>query len=264
MRLKGHGKSFETFVAILIVGFAGAALSGCGGASDDSASTSSSNGSSSSSSAAASASNVALSSSTYLAAPASSALVTIYRTGSTSGTTTVGYTTIDGSAAAGTNYVATSGTVSWQAGDASSRTVIVPVASSASGKSFAFVLTDPQGKAILGQPNTAVVMVLASVVSAPSPGGGSSGSGSGSASATLSWLAPSENTNGSALTNLAGYNIYYGTSTSAMTNRIAITSVAVMTYVINNLNSGNWFFAITAVNSAGVESLASSAVEATL
>jgi hypothetical protein len=252
MQLKGNGKGFERLVAILIAGVAGAVLSGCDGASSDSASTSSST------SVAASASNVALSSSTYLAAPASSALVTIYRGGSTSGTTTVGYTTIDGSAVAGSDYVATSGNVSWQDGDSSSRTVIVPVANSANDKSFAFALTDPQGKAILGQPNAAVITVLASV-GTPTPGGGS-----GSASATLSWLAPSENTNGSALTNLAGYNIYYGTSTSAMTNKIAIKSVGIMTYVISNLSSGNWFFAITAVNSSGVESVASSAVEATL
>src|SRR4051812_19177215 len=55
--------------------------------------------------------------------------------------------------------------------------------------------------------------------------GGSSGGGTGSttpvtATASLSWLAPIENTDGSKLTNLGGYTIYYGTESSALTQTI--------------------------------------------
>jgi len=59
--------------------------------------------------------------------------------------------------------------------------------------------------------------------------GSSSSSGAGTAAVTLSRSAPTENTNGTALTNLAGFNIYYGTSTAAMTNKISINTVGIQT-----------------------------------
>jgi Tfp pilus assembly protein PilX len=81
---------------------------------------------------------------------------------------------------------------------------------------------------------------------------------------TLSWTAPSENTNGTALTNLAGYQIYYGTSASALTQQISINTVGVMNYVVSNLSSGTWYFEIVAVNSAGEQSTPSSVVSTTI
>jgi hypothetical protein len=73
-------------------------------------------------------------------------------------------------------------------------------------------------------------------------------------SVTLSWSAPTENTNGSALTNLTGYIIYYGPSASAMTQTIDINTVGMLTYVVDNLSAGTWYFQIVAVNAAGVQS----------
>src|SRR5579862_8741896 len=68
---------------------------------------------------------------------------------------------------------------------------------------------------------------------------GTSLSGQGtSGQATLSWTAPDENTDGSALTNLAGFRIYYGTSTDAMNTVIDIPSVGISTYVVDNLGTG--------------------------
>jgi Fibronectin type III domain len=83
-------------------------------------------------------------------------------------------------------------------------------------------------------------------------------------SVTLSWSAPDENTNGTALTNLAGYQINYGTSPSALTQQISINTVGVMNYVVSNLNSGTWYFEIIAVNSAGVQSTPTSVVSTTI
>jgi hypothetical protein len=73
-------------------------------------------------------------------------------------------------------------------------------------------------------------------------------------SVTLSWSAPTENTNGSALTNLTGYIIYYGPSASAMTQTIDINTVGMLTYVVDNLSAGTWYFQIVEVNAAGVQS----------
>src|SRR4030088_3454769 len=82
--------------------------------------------------------------------------------------------------------------------------------------------------------------------------------------ATLSWQAPTTNTNGAALTDLAGYRIYYGTSATALSDTIQLTSVGLQTYVIQNLASGTWYFAVTAVASTGVESALSDVVSKTI
>lgn len=73
-------------------------------------------------------------------------------------------------------------------------------------------------------------------------------------SATLSWSAPTQNTDGSALTNLAGYRIYYGTNANSLTQTVSINTVGVTNYVVGNLSAGTWYFAMRSVNAAGVES----------
>jgi hypothetical protein len=72
--------------------------------------------------------------------------------------------------------------------------------------------------------------------------------------ATLSWTAPTENTDGSTLANLAGYRIRYGTSAGALTQTIVIDNASVTTYVVEDLAPATWYFAVTAVNSTGSES----------
>jgi Fibronectin type III domain len=73
--------------------------------------------------------------------------------------------------------------------------------------------------------------------------------------ATLSWSAPSENTNGSALTNLAGFKIHYGTAPTQLTNTIALTNPGLLTYVLTELPIGTtYYFAVIAVTTTGVES----------
>jgi hypothetical protein len=83
-------------------------------------------------------------------------------------------------------------------------------------------------------------------------------------SITLSWAAPTENTDGSALTNLSGFNIYYGNSATAMTQKVSINTVGLLTYVVGNLAAGTWYFEVVAVNSSGVQSGPSSTVSATI
>lgn len=74
-------------------------------------------------------------------------------------------------------------------------------------------------------------------------------------SASLSWVAPTENTDGSELTDLAGFTIYYGTSEQQLNNTITIDSAETLNFIIENLSSNTtYFFSITAFNSTGVES----------
>jgi hypothetical protein len=91
--------------------------------------------------------------------------------------------------------------------------------------------------------------------------GGTSGSTGGSTgSATLSWRAPDTNTDGTALTNLAGYYIHYGTHRGNLDQLIKIATVGLSTYVIDNLASGTYYFAISSYSTAGVESTLSASV----
>lgn len=73
-------------------------------------------------------------------------------------------------------------------------------------------------------------------------------------SAAVSWAAPTQNTDGSTITDLAGYRIVYGTSASALTQTIEVSNPSLTTYVVEGLDSATWYFAVKAYNSAGAES----------
>ena len=78
---------------------------------------------------------------------------------------------------------------------------------------------------------------------------------------TLSWLAPDANSDGTPLTNLAGYRIYYGNATGRYDHQLEITGAGTMSAVIGNLTQGSWYFAATALNSTGLESALSNEVQ---
>jgi Putative Ig domain len=82
--------------------------------------------------------------------------------------------------------------------------------------------------------------------------------------ATLSWTPPTQNTDGSTLSNLAGYRIAYGTSAGALTQTIEVANPGVATYVVTGLSSGSWFFAVKAYNDGGAESANSTVVSKTI
>lgn len=73
-------------------------------------------------------------------------------------------------------------------------------------------------------------------------------------SAMLAWQPPTENTDGSALTNLKGYKIHYGTTSGIYTQSVTVNNAGVTSYVIENLAPGTYFFAISALTTTDVES----------
>ncbi len=85
-----------------------------------------------------------------------------------------------------------------------------------------------------------------------------------SGSATLSWSPPTENVDGSALTDLMGYRIYYGRSENQLTRTIVIDNPGLTRYVVENLAASNWHFTMTSVNAEGVESRRSPTVSKTI
>jgi hypothetical protein len=76
-------------------------------------------------------------------------------------------------------------------------------------------------------------------------------------SAHLAWTPPTQNTDGSALTNLSGYVINYGTSQTNLSKSIQIPNPGIASYVVTNLSAGTWYFDVVAYNSSGAQSPAS-------
>lgn len=83
-------------------------------------------------------------------------------------------------------------------------------------------------------------------------------------SATLSWMPPTQNADGSILTNLSGYRIYYGRIAGALDQKININNAGLSRYVIDNLSPATWYFSMTSVNSTGVESARSAIASKTI
>ncbi|MDH5256164.1 MAG: putative Ig domain-containing protein, partial [Gammaproteobacteria bacterium] len=79
-----------------------------------------------------------------------------------------------------------------------------------------------------------------------------------SGTATVSWTPPVQRTDGSALTNLAGYEIRYGTSAAVLDRTIQLTNAGLTSYMVQGLTSGTWYFGVVAVDSARLASTLSS------
>lgn len=172
-----------------------------------------------------------------------------------------------------------------------------PASSITAGQDYQFQPTVAQGGgvvtfAIQGQPawatfdtNTGVLTGIPSTANEGTTGNititGSNGSSSASigpfkvvikapatsrttGSATLTWAAPTQNTDGTPITGLTGYHIYYGTSASALTTTVTITDVSQTSYVVSGLASGTYFFAVDAYNSAAVDSAQSNVGSGTI
>jgi hypothetical protein len=71
---------------------------------------------------------------------------------------------------------------------------------------------------------------------------------------TLSWQAPTENSDGSALMDLKGYKVHYGSASKSYSDSIQVSNAGLTTYVVQNLPTGTYYFAVTAYNASGKES----------
>jgi hypothetical protein len=75
---------------------------------------------------------------------------------------------------------------------------------------------------------------------------------------TLAWYAPTTNTDGSSLnpaTDLSQYKIYYGTASLTYTTVVNVTNPGTTTISKTlNLSPGTYYFSVTTVDAAGLES----------
>lgn len=77
---------------------------------------------------------------------------------------------------------------------------------------------------------------------------------------TLSWTAPTQNEDGTALTDLDAYKIYYGTTPGNYSNQVRIDNGGLTSYVLDNLTPATYYIVATAINSGGLESAFSSEI----
>jgi len=72
---------------------------------------------------------------------------------------------------------------------------------------------------------------------------------------TLTWTAPTQNDDGTPLTNLAGYKLRYGTSATGLTQLVDIPNPTITSASIESLSAGTWYFTLSSYTTAGVESV---------
>jgi Putative Ig domain len=83
-------------------------------------------------------------------------------------------------------------------------------------------------------------------------------------SANLSWQAPTENTDGSTLSNLGGYVIHYGTASKNYSTSITLSNPGLTSYVVEDLPAGTYYFSMTATTTSGTQSGASAEASLTI
>ena len=133
-----------------------------------------------------------------------------------------------------------SGKPAWASFDAKTGRIYGTPSASYAGTSTTSTLSVSDGKATTTKAFSIKVNA--------SSGGGTVGA------VTLSWTPPTKNTDGSTLTNLAGYRIVYGKSAGSLTSSVQIANPGIASYVIDNLASGTWYFALQVYSSSGTES----------
>jgi putative Ig domain-containing protein len=119
------------------------------------------------------------------------------------------------------------------------------------GKYSDIVISASDGRGSVALPAFAIQVVAANA-------------STGSGAATLSWLPPTQNTDGSPLSNLAGYEIQYGRNSASLDQTIRLSNASLSIYVVDNLAAGTWYFAIVAISSGGATSEPSAVVSKTI
>lgn len=110
------------------------------------------------------------------------------------------------------------------------------------------VVTAVKGDAILN--GIDIVPASGSGPTEPAPSG----------TAKLNWLAPTQNKDGSALTDLAGYRVAYGATPTELVHTVQIANPGVTSYVLTELSPGTYYFGVRAYKTDGTESASSNIV----
>ena len=82
-------------------------------------------------------------------------------------------------------------------------------------------------------------------------------------SATVSWTPPTQRVDGTAIASISHYTVYYSRNPSQLDQLIKVNA-GLTRYVIENLEEGTWYFAVTATCDQGLESAKSATASKTI
>ncbi len=136
---------------------------------------------------------------------------------------------------------------SWASFDTSTGTLSGTPSGANAGTFANIVISVSDGKASTPLPGFSIT------VKAPTTG-----------TALVKWAAPSSNTDGTPITDLSGYVIQYGSSPTALAQRVMIQDPSVTSYSLTGLGSGVWYFAVSSYNSSGAQSALSNVASKTI
>lgn len=77
---------------------------------------------------------------------------------------------------------------------------------------------------------------------------------------TLAWEVPTQTSEGAPLGTLSGYLIHYGTDANVLSETIVVDNPGVLTYVVDTLPTGTYYFAVRAVTTDGDKSALSNVI----
>jgi hypothetical protein len=126
----------------------------------------------------------------------------------------------------------------WATFDASSGT-LYGTPTSANVATFSnIVISASDGKASASLPSFAITVAAAST-----------------ASITVSWVPPTQNTDGTPVTGLSGFRVFYGTASRQYGQSVLVSSPSLRSVVVEGLSPGTtWYFGVKSVSTTGVES----------
>lgn len=82
--------------------------------------------------------------------------------------------------------------------------------------------------------------------------------------ATLTWTLPTTNTNGTVLTDLAGFHVFFGKAAGTLDQEAIVGGATATTVDIPELLPGTWFFAVASTNAKGLDGPLSTVVSKTI
>jgi hypothetical protein len=118
----------------------------------------------------------------------------------------------------------------------------------AAGSYGPIIISVSDGKASTALPAFSIAVQGAKIV----PGSGGSQPPLGAALVT--WTPPTQNVDGSAVTNLAGYRILYGTAAGKYTQTVEVKNAGLTSMMVENLTPATYYFGVKAFTTDGVES----------
>jgi hypothetical protein len=127
---------------------------------------------------------------------------------------------------------------SWAAFNATSGALTGTPAAADAGTYSGIEIAATDGKAVTALPAFAITVAAAIATNGVS----------------VAWTPPTQNADGSTLTDLSGYKIHYGMASGAYTGSVSVNNAGLTRYELDTLPKGTIYIAMTAVNAAGAES----------